>query len=228
MPCRLEQPIAEPQLARLWLHVDLAHHGDVASGDSGGPFFGFWQGDPIPYAVGTTSGHETISGPSWTGGEDNNIEAGGALMVLAIAAAELVASGEADRALLERHYEEHVGKPFYEPLVEFMLSGPVAAMVLEGSWDFKEFHDKLGDKVGVFVPPFTDTQAKGVVEFPGNKMTGEGFPILVDLVDRSLQPPGDVVVTTGTSRTTEYYNSLGAVFNMPWKVWLAHSALKGK
>jgi Family of unknown function (DUF6325) len=25
-----------------------------------------------------------------------------------------------------------------------------------------------------------------VVEFPGNKMTGEGFPILVDLVDRGL------------------------------------------
>jgi len=67
--------------------AELEHHGDVASGDSGGPFFGFWQGDPIPYAVGTTSGHETISGPSWTGGEDNNIEAGGALMVLAIAAA---------------------------------------------------------------------------------------------------------------------------------------------
>ena len=43
-----------------------------------------------------------------------------------------------------------------------------AAMVLEGSWDFKEFSDKLGDKVGVFVPPFTDTATKGVVEFPGN------------------------------------------------------------
>jgi hypothetical protein len=25
-----------------------------------------------------------------------------------------------------------------------------------------------------------------VVEFPGNKMTGEGFPILVDLVDRGI------------------------------------------
>ncbi|WP_327433239.1 DUF6325 family protein [Streptomyces sp. NBC_01236] len=25
-----------------------------------------------------------------------------------------------------------------------------------------------------------------VVEFPGNRMTGEGFPLLVDLVDRSL------------------------------------------
>ncbi len=43
-----------------------------------------------------------------------------------------------------------------------------AAMTLEGSWGFSEFQDKLGDKVGVFVPPFNDTQAKGVVEFPGN------------------------------------------------------------
>ena len=49
-----------------------------------------------------------------------------------------------------------------------MFEAGKAAMTLEGSWDFKEFHDKLGDKVGVFVPPFTDTQAKGVVEFPGN------------------------------------------------------------
>lgn len=67
--------------------AELEHHGDTASGDSGGPFFGFWANDPIPYAVGTTSGHETIGGPSWTGGEDNNIEAGGSLMVQIIAAA---------------------------------------------------------------------------------------------------------------------------------------------
>ena len=36
------------------------------------------------------------------------------------------------RDLLERHYAEHVGKPFYEPLVEFMSSGPVVAAVVEG------------------------------------------------------------------------------------------------
>jgi nucleoside-diphosphate kinase len=34
--------------------------------------------------------------------------------------------------LLAAHYAEHQGKPFYEPLVGFMLSGPVAAMVVEG------------------------------------------------------------------------------------------------
>ena len=38
-----------------------------------------------------------------------------------------------DRATLEQHYAEHVGKPFYEPLVEFMGSGPVVALVAEGA-----------------------------------------------------------------------------------------------
>ncbi|WP_351227580.1 nucleoside-diphosphate kinase [Streptomyces sp. NPDC002133] len=37
-----------------------------------------------------------------------------------------------DRETLEQHYAEHVGRPFYEPLVEFMLSGPVVALVVEG------------------------------------------------------------------------------------------------
>lgn len=36
------------------------------------------------------------------------------------------------REQLAAHYAEHEGKPFYEPLVEFMSSGPVAAAVIEG------------------------------------------------------------------------------------------------
>jgi nucleoside-diphosphate kinase len=36
------------------------------------------------------------------------------------------------RALAERHYGEHQGKSFFEPLVGFITSGPVVAMVLEG------------------------------------------------------------------------------------------------
>ncbi|GAA3942111.1 nucleoside-diphosphate kinase [Pseudoclavibacter caeni] len=36
------------------------------------------------------------------------------------------------RELLERHYAEHAGKPFFEPLVEFMLTGPIVAAVFEG------------------------------------------------------------------------------------------------
>ncbi len=37
-----------------------------------------------------------------------------------------------DRALAERHYAEHAGKPFFEPLVAFITSGTVVAMVWEG------------------------------------------------------------------------------------------------
>jgi nucleoside-diphosphate kinase len=36
------------------------------------------------------------------------------------------------RDLAARHYAEHEGKGFYEELVEFITSGPLVAMVLEG------------------------------------------------------------------------------------------------
>lgn len=35
-----------------------------------------------------------------------------------------------------------------------------------------------------------------IVEFPGNKMTGEGFPILIDLVDRGLIRILDLIFVT--------------------------------
>ncbi|MGJ7044922.1 nucleoside-diphosphate kinase [Thermoanaerobacterium thermosulfurigenes] len=34
--------------------------------------------------------------------------------------------------LLQKHYEEHKDKPFYNDLIRYMMSGPVFAMVLEG------------------------------------------------------------------------------------------------
>lgn len=39
------------------------------------------------------------------------------------------------RALAEAHYAVHRGKAFFEPVVEFITSGPVVAMVLEGGED---------------------------------------------------------------------------------------------
>ena len=35
--------------------------------------------------------------------------------------------------MLFRSYAEHNGKPFYEPLVEFMMSGPIVALIAEGA-----------------------------------------------------------------------------------------------
>jgi nucleoside-diphosphate kinase len=50
----------------------------------------------------------------------------------------------ATRELLAEHYAEHEGKPFYEPLVEFMLSGPVAAAVFEGERCIEGFRSLAG------------------------------------------------------------------------------------
>lgn len=48
------------------------------------------------------------------------------------------------RELLAEHYAEHVGKPFYEPLVEFMASGDVVAMRVEGNRVIEGFRSLAG------------------------------------------------------------------------------------
>ncbi len=51
---------------------------------------------------------------------------------------------QAERAVLEEHYAEHRGKPFFGPLVEFMLSGPVVAAVVEGDRVIEGFRSLAG------------------------------------------------------------------------------------
>ena len=51
---------------------------------------------------------------------------------------------DATRAVLEEHYAEHEGKPFYEPLVEFMLSGPIVAAIFEGERVIEGFRSLAG------------------------------------------------------------------------------------
>jgi nucleoside-diphosphate kinase len=48
---------------------------------------------------------------------------------LGVRAAKLL---HVDRELAERHYAEHVEKPFFGELVEFITSAPTLALVLEG------------------------------------------------------------------------------------------------
>jgi raffinose/stachyose/melibiose transport system substrate-binding protein len=47
-----------------------------------------------------------------------------------------------------------------------------AAMIIDGTWDTAKFTDALGTKVASFIPPFSDTPAKGVVEY-----AGDGFAV---------------------------------------------------
>jgi nucleoside-diphosphate kinase len=49
-----------------------------------------------------------------------------------------------DVELLSQHYAEHAGKVFFEPLVSFMSSGPVAAVVAEGNRVIEGFRSLAG------------------------------------------------------------------------------------
>lgn len=48
------------------------------------------------------------------------------------------------RELAERHYAEHVGKGFFEELVEFIASGPLVAMTLEGEQAVQSARQVIG------------------------------------------------------------------------------------
>lgn len=48
------------------------------------------------------------------------------------------------KEMAEDHYREHVGKPFYEGLIEYITSGPVVAMVLEGKNVVKGMRTLMG------------------------------------------------------------------------------------
>jgi nucleoside-diphosphate kinase len=49
-----------------------------------------------------------------------------------------------DEATAKQHYAEHDGKPFFGELVEFITSGPLVALVLEGENAIKAARQVIG------------------------------------------------------------------------------------
>jgi nucleoside-diphosphate kinase len=60
---------------------------------------------------------------------------------LRLAALEL---RQLDEATARQHYAEHEGKPFFGELVEFITSGPLVALVLEGQDAVKAARQVIG------------------------------------------------------------------------------------
>lgn len=57
--------------------------------------------------------------------------------------------------LAAKHYAEHVDKDFYQPLVEFMMSGPLVAAVIEGDDAIAEWRAMMGPTNPADAPPGT-------------------------------------------------------------------------
>ncbi len=60
-----------------------------------------------------------------------------------------------DEATVRRHYAAHEGKDFYEPLVRYVLSGPIVALVLEGKNAVSVMRKMMGETFGSASPPGT-------------------------------------------------------------------------
>ena len=86
---------------------------------------------------------------------------------------------QADRALLERHYEEHKGKPFFEPLVDFMMSGPIVAMVAEGNRVIEGFRSLAG---------VTDPTVAAPGTIRGDLARDQGTKVVQNIVHGSDSP----------------------------------------
>ena len=86
---------------------------------------------------------------------------------------------QADRALLEKHYAEHIGKPFYEPLVEFMMSGPIVAIVASGNRVIEGFRSLAGA---------TDPTVAAPGTIRGDLARDQGTKVMQNLVHGSDSP----------------------------------------
>ena len=85
----------------------------------------------------------------------------------------------ADRELLTAHYAEHEGKPFFEPLVEFMMSGPIVAIVAEGNRVIEGFRKLAGATDPTVAEPGT---------IRGDLARDQGTKVVQNLVHGSDSP----------------------------------------
>jgi nucleoside-diphosphate kinase len=60
-----------------------------------------------------------------------------------------------DRDIATLHYAEHEGKPFFPPLIDFITSGPLIAMIAEGHGAIEAFRSLAGPTDPLTAPPGT-------------------------------------------------------------------------
>ena len=91
---------------------------------------------------------------------------------LTVRGAKLV---QVDRDLAEQHYAEHVDKPFFGELVEFITSSPTLALVLEGEGAIKVVRTTMGATNPVEAGPGT-IRGDLALAMPDNLVHGSDSP----------------------------------------------------
>ncbi|MGI8865103.1 MAG: nucleoside-diphosphate kinase [Rubrobacteraceae bacterium] len=90
---------------------------------------------------------------------------------------------DVSRELAEQHYAEHVEKPFFEELVEFITSTPVVAMRVEGENAIKVMRNLVGATNPAEAAPGT-IRGDLALSLPDNLVHGSDSP---ESAERELQ-----------------------------------------
>jgi nucleoside-diphosphate kinase len=80
-----------------------------------------------------------------------------------------------DRETASTHYAEHVGKPFFDPVVDFITSGPLVALVAEGPRAIQAFRGLAGATDPVAATPGT-IRGDHALEIGENVVHGSDSP----------------------------------------------------
>ena len=130
-----------------------------------------------------------------------------------------------DRGTAEMHYAEHVGKPFHLPLIEFITSGPLVAMVIEGPRVIEMFRSMAGPTV-----EFLGRQPDAVVSdyarqckallFPGEEDFGIA-PLEINAAGRPV-----IAFRAGGALETVVEGVSGTFFDQPASASLAGAILR--
>jgi nucleoside-diphosphate kinase len=94
--------------------------------------------------------------------------------------------------LAERHYAEHKGKPFYPPLVQFVTSGPVFAMVWQGDNVIALTRALIGKTDAIEAAPGT-IRSDYAVHTNFNLIHGSDSPTSAEREIRIFFSPGEVL-----------------------------------
>lgn len=81
--------------------------------------------------------------------------------------------------MAKKHYEEHIGKPFYDRLIRYITSGPIIAMILQGENAIKGARQLMGStqpndaEVGTLRADFAQTMEFNVVHGSDSQESAE-------------------------------------------------------
>jgi nucleoside-diphosphate kinase len=114
-----------------------------------------------------------------------------------------------EKALLEKHYGAHRGKPFYEGLVSYMASSPVAAVALRGKNAVAVVRKMMGATFGSKAEPGT-IRGDWAISDGFNLVHGSDSPESAANELRLFFGPGEVLDWTPGDRAWVYDVSDGA------------------